>query len=629
MGCKSMKYNYNKDKEEYLEAIAAGEEIEHMLVSFDENYNVYVSNKRFNAYLNLDEKKTYNILDFIHPEDADRFKILVNDGEKHDGGEVVRVKVDKDYRSCLVVFNGYNINEKGCMNEIFQFIDIVQAVDFYDRSIDDIAKTRLILGLSDEVLFTYTKKNNEFTLFYFDEYRKVVVYKGDLDEWKQQVMDSVHEDEKAMFDTFILDLKSYLQSFSVKLTSSLFTVVEAEDTRVLVGALFTRSKGDKMIVGRAVRDGKSSSLVSEELAGELTVDSLTDVFNKRTITEYAKKRLVEEKENKVVIAILDLDHFKSVNDSFGHMVGDKVLARAGRRLKEIVGTGGVVGRIGGDEFMIVFTGLNDDLALRSMLRAIRTQIKWEFAEDFEGLSITCSIGASIFPTNGTDYDDLFNKADCCLYIAKEKGRDRYVFFRDEMHRAEYEATLNGNEIKALNNNREIRELHYISKFMQMATQNKEEAIKDAIVHMVNSFGVDNISVYYGEKFHRIFYYGKDIINGDDGRFVGWKEYSKLMAENSNCADMGFVSHNREHYPKLCRFLKESGISSTIQCAIVDGEQIKGAIAFNKCKSEEAQWANYEVDCASILASYIGMLCVNGTSDVLKNAEYNMALNGSN
>ena len=109
--------------------------------------------------------------------------------------------------------------------------------------------------------------------------------------------------------------------------------------------------------------------------------------------------------NKVVIAILDLDHFKSVNDSFGHMVGDKVLARAGRRLKEIVGTDGVVGRIGGDEFMIVFTGLNDDLALRSMLRAIRTQIKWEFAEDFEGLSITCSIGASIFPTNGTDYDD--------------------------------------------------------------------------------------------------------------------------------------------------------------------------------------------------------------------------------
>ena len=126
-----------------------------------------------------------------------------------------------------------------------------------------------------------------------------------------------------------------------------------------------------------------------------------------------------------------------------------------------------------------------------------------------------------------------------------------------------------------------------------------------------------------------FYYGKDIINGDDGRFVGWKEYSKLMSENSNCADIGFISHKREHYPKLCRFFKEAGISSTIQCAIMDGEQIKGAVTFNKCKTEEAQWANYEVDCASILASYIGMICVNGSSDVLKNAGYNMVSVGNN
>ena len=67
MGWKSMKYDYNGDKEKYLETIAAGEELEHILVSFDENYNIYVSNKRFNDFLDLDEKKTYNILDFIHP----------------------------------------------------------------------------------------------------------------------------------------------------------------------------------------------------------------------------------------------------------------------------------------------------------------------------------------------------------------------------------------------------------------------------------------------------------------------------------------------------------------------------------------------------------------------------------
>ena len=199
-----------------------------------------------------------------------------------------------------------------------------------------------------------------------------------------------------------------------------------------IGTVHNESSGNKIIVGRVVSDesvGHASTAM--EIMNELQYDSLTGVYNKKTITEYAKKRISEEKEKRIVIAILDVDHFKSVNDTFGHLYGDKVLARVGGRLKEIVGEDGVIGRIGGDEFMIVFNGLDDDQVLRGMLRAIRTQIKWEFAEDFENLSITCSIGASIFPVNGRDYEDLFKKADCCLYIAKEKGRDRYVFFRDE------------------------------------------------------------------------------------------------------------------------------------------------------------------------------------------------------
>ena len=185
------------------------------------------------------------------------------------------------------------------------------------------------------------------------------------------------------------------------------------------------------------QDNEGARKYDIELVVDESVDNVTVYVEakKKTITEYAKKRISEEKEKRIVIAILDVDHFKSVNDTFGHLYGDKVLARVGGRLKEIVGEDGVIGRIGGDEFMIVFNGLDDDQVLRGMLRAIRTQIKWEFAEDFENLSITCSIGASIFPVNGRDYEDLFKKADCCLYIAKEKGRDRYVFFRDEMHRA--------------------------------------------------------------------------------------------------------------------------------------------------------------------------------------------------
>jgi hypothetical protein len=306
------------------------------------------------------------------------------------------------------------------------------------------------------------------------------------------------------------------------------------------------------------------------------------------------------------------------------MVGDKVLARAGRKLKEVVGNDGVVGRIGGDEFMIVFTGLNDDMTLRSMLRAVRTQIKWEFAEDFEGLSITCSIGASIYPTNGTDYEDLFKKADCCLYIAKEKGRDRYVFFRDELHRAEYEATLNGNVVKAMNSNRDVRELQYVSKFMRMAVESPQAAVKDALLHLMNGFSIDNVTVYYGDKPDRIFSYGTEIRGIDNGEFIHWKEFETIAGINANVAYIGHVSNIRSDYPKLSRYLKEAGVTSTIMCAIVEDGQIKGAVTFNKYKNEEAQWANYEIDCAAVFASYVGLMCVNGRTDVLTTADFNTA-----
>lgn len=71
--------------------------------------------------------------------------------------------------------------------------------------------------------------------------------------------------------------------------------------------------------------------------------------------------------------------------------------------------------------MIILTDINGDQMLRSMLRAIRSQIKWEFADEFKDMEITCSIGAAMCPNNGEDYEELFKKADYCLYIAKEKG----------------------------------------------------------------------------------------------------------------------------------------------------------------------------------------------------------------
>lgn len=596
-----------------------GSKLERRLASFDDKYNIFVSNKSFTSYLGSEELRSFKITDYIHPDDVESFKKFVEDKSFTGGEEVFRLKKKN---------NGWHYNvvrihtEKGMVenrrNIGVEIIDIDESVGDYETAMDSLSRVRLLMSLTDEFAFIYDKATNMFKMFKYDRFNRIILYDMDIDQWKREMLSKsyVKYDEKAMLDTLVLNMKTYADSFSIKMNCAIRTQSDIFEAVRFIGTVHNESSGNKIIVGRVVSDesvGHASTAM--EIMNELQYDSLTGVYNKKTITEYAKKRISEEKEKRIVIAILDVDHFKSVNDTFGHLYGDKVLARVGGRLKEIVGEDGVIGRIGGDEFMIVFNGLDDDQVLRGMLRAIRTQIKWEFAEDFENLSITCSIGASIFPVNGRDYEDLFKKADCCLYIAKEKGRDRYVFFRDEMHRASYEAMLNQNQLNAMKNPREIRELKNVASFMENAMTDSRKAILDAMRHMKDTFGIDNINIYYGEGMKKVYSFGSDIPEAKDAMYVFSEEFQKLMGENERFMQIGFADTFSDITPDFCGRMKAERIASTIQCYIGDKRNIKGLVTFNKCR-EASQWANYEIDCARIFAAVLSSMALNdiGTDD---------------
>lgn len=596
-----------------------GSRLERRLASFDDKYNIFVSNKSFTSYLGSEELRSFKITDYIHPDDVESFKKFVEDKSFTGGEEVFRLKKKN---------NGWHYNvvrihtEKGMVenrrNIGVEIIDIDESVGDYETAMDSLSRVRLLMSLTDEFAFIYDKATNMFKMFKYDRFNRIILYDMDIDQWKREMLSKgyVKYDEKAMLDTLVLNMKTYADSFSIKMNCAIRTQSDIFEAVRFIGTVHNESNGNKIIVGRVVSDesvGHASTAM--EIMNELQYDSLTGVYNKKTITEYAKKRLAEEKEKRIVIAILDVDHFKSVNDTFGHLYGDKVLARVGGRLKEIIGEDGVIGRIGGDEFMIVFNGLDDDQVLRGMLRAIRTQIKWEFAEDFENLSITCSIGASIFPVNGRDYESLFKKADCCLYIAKEKGRDRYVFFRDEMHRASYEAMLNKSQLNAMNNPREIRELKNIASFMESAVTDSRKAVLDAMRHMKDTFGIDNINIYYGEGMKKVYSFGSDIPEAQDAMYVFSEEFQELMGENERFLQIGFADTFSDITPDFCGRMKAERIASTIQCYIGDKRNIKGLVTFNKCR-EASQWANYEIDCARIFAAVLSFMALNdmGTND---------------
>ena len=608
-----MAENQSTNNDIQLDVKVNNHRFERRIAVFDSNFTIYVANKHFSAYLESDNLRCFKITDYLHPGDVEAFKKFASEQAEKGGESIFRFRRSTgEWRYNLVKFQSEKAMAETQKNIRVELIDIEEAVSNYESSMESLARVRLLMSMTDEFVFSYNKATNIFCMFHYDKFHRIEVYNMDVDEWKRKMLEKgyVGHDEKAMLDTFVINMKTYTESFSVKMNCAVRTQSEIMEQLCFIGAVYNGIENEKTVVGRVVADAGLGHVNSAmEIMNELQYDSLTGVYNKKTITEYAKRRLLEEKENRVVIAILDVDHFKSVNDTFGHLYGDKVLSRVGNRLKEIVGEDGVIGRIGGDEFMIVFTGLNDDQILRGMLRAIRTQIKWEFAEDFENLSITCSIGASIFPVNGRDFEELFRKADCCLYIAKEKGRDRYVFFRDELHRESYEASLNKHELNAMNNAREIRELKYIASFAELAATDGKKAFVQAMEHMRESFGVDNITLYYGKDMKKIYSFGADIPNADNALYIFSHEFRSIMGEGKRCLQVSFLNKLSETAPSFCKRMEEERISSTIQCYIGGGlDDIKGLVTFNKLK-EASQWADYEVDCARIFASVLSYMSV--------------------
>ena len=164
-------------------------------------------------------------------------------------------------------------------------------------------------------------------------------------------------------------------------------------------------------------------------------DTLTGLPNRLHLQKLLPRLLSRAARDGTRLALLnlDLDHLKHVNDSLGHGLGDRLLAAVARRLRTTVAANDVVVRMGGDEFVIVATLLPDALVVDSIAERIRRALAVPL--DLEGvtLSVTPSIGISVYPQDGGDAEQLLKHADIALYTAKDRGRGNHQFFTAEMN----------------------------------------------------------------------------------------------------------------------------------------------------------------------------------------------------
>ncbi len=164
-------------------------------------------------------------------------------------------------------------------------------------------------------------------------------------------------------------------------------------------------------------------LSREEMSKIAKIDDMSGAYNKKTILEFIDNYISSGKVSTFSILLFDIDNFKEINDNFGHVTGDKCIKRLSLLARDVVRGEDIVGRYGGDEFIILLKGA-DITSAAQIAERFRKRV-----ESIQKPSFTISIGISNYPNNAGSREDLIEHADKGLYIAKEKGRNTLGYFK--------------------------------------------------------------------------------------------------------------------------------------------------------------------------------------------------------
>lgn len=199
-----------------------------------------------------------------------------------------------------------------------------------------------------------------------------------------------------------------------------------------------RDKGDEPIgMWAIVRDITERKLAEAQIHHLAHHDALTGLPNRAALNLRLDQAITaaRREDKRIAVMLIDLDRFKSINDSLGHLVGDKILIEVARRLRSEVRDSDIVARLGGDEFIVVVTEIENNPAIDAVAQKIQAALSQTYVIDGHELHTTPSTGISLFPNDGESAEILIRHADAAMYQAKALGRDNWQLYNESISMA--------------------------------------------------------------------------------------------------------------------------------------------------------------------------------------------------
>ncbi|MCR4616992.1 MAG: GGDEF domain-containing protein [Lachnospiraceae bacterium] len=365
-------------------------------------------------------------------------------------------------------------------------------------------KYKGMLGMSGQIYFDYFLDSNQIVAYRYVGRKSIRLFYDTFDVFMEKIMENAELNDRNV--VAIENLKEQLRegksNVDITIKSGMLHM-DGKIQKLLFKARYDSLGGKRMMYGIITNlSGDENDLPYYMTNAGL--DSATGVLSKRSIIEYSDYVFNSEatKHRKHYMALIDIDDFKRINDNFGHQVGDQAISILANVLSDMVRDNGMVGRYGGDEFFILTDKIEDEEVLRSLLRRIRSNVQTLAAETLSIEKFTLSIGISTYPDDGDNYKDLLAIADKCLYIAKEKGKDRYIIYRPEMH----SGIETGSVKKSISSYDEQSKA--INRVVVSLFKEGEKAVAESMSDIVKSFDLDSIDIFYKDMASAAYSCGK-------------------------------------------------------------------------------------------------------------------------
>ncbi len=254
-------------------------------------------------------------------------------------------------------------------------------------------------------------------------------YHRTIEGWEQLI----HADDRNRMDHYLKNniftqKESFNQEYRIKRHND-----QADRWVHGLGELEFDHQGTPILMKGTIQDITERKRAEKHIENLVNFDQLTGLPNRFMLNDKITClfNLAQRNNTPLTLMFLDLDHFKNINDTLGHAIGDQLLIETAKRLKSAIREEDLVSRIGSDEFILVFPNTDAERAMNMAMELIETVSMPALFEDHE-LVITPTIGIAIYPNDGEEFETLIKNADTAMYMAKKYNRNTFNFFTEEM-----------------------------------------------------------------------------------------------------------------------------------------------------------------------------------------------------